>query len=235
MSCRVLLPGDPRAVAPVKWRHVGPGPQTAPGLKGEARPAGSVSQGGQSVVVETPPPDFRVQVAAIQSECEQRIRDAHAAGAREGEAAGRSRAAAEVQPVMDRLAGSIAEVASLRARLRGDAEADLIKLSLAIARRVLRRELAIDPEALHGLVLAALEKLQGQEICRVKVHPSHTALLAACLRQTATGSSVEIVPDPSREPGAIVFETPRGSLDASVDSQLQEIERGLTDRLRNHS
>ena len=49
----------------------------------------------------------------------------------------------------------------------------MVQLSLAIARRMLRRELAVDPDALHGLVLAALEKLQAQEICRVRVHPSH--------------------------------------------------------------
>ncbi len=38
-----------------------------------------------------------------------------------------------------------------------------------------------------------------------------------------------------REPGAVVFETERGNLDASVESQLQEIERGLADRLRRQS
>ena len=95
--------------------------------------------------------------------------------------------------------------------------------------------MAIDPEALHGLVLGALEKLQGQEICRVKVHPSHAALVSTCLRQSVTGSSVEVIADSTREPGAVVFETARGNLDASVDSQLQEIERGLADRLRKQS
>ena len=40
------------------------------------------------------------------------------------------------------------------------------------------------------------------------------------------------IPDPSREVGSIVFETQRGDLDASVESQLNEIERGLADRLR---
>src|ERR1035437_4104141 len=109
-------------------------------------------------------------------------------------------------------ARSIEEMGSLRARFRREAEADLIELSIAIARRVLRRELAVDPEALHGLVLAALEKLQSQEIRRVKVHPSHAAMVAACLRE-AGGSAVEVVPDAAREPGAVVFETERGNLD----------------------
>jgi flagellar biosynthesis/type III secretory pathway protein FliH len=33
--------------------------------------------------------------------------------------------------------------------------------------------------------------------------------------------------------GTVIFETDRGNLDASVESQLREIERGLGDRLRS--
>ena len=69
----------------------------------------------------------------------------------------------------------------------------------------------------------------------MKVHPSHVATVKSCLQQALNGGLVEVVPDPSRELGAVIFETTRGNLDASVDSQLQEIERGLTDRLRKQS
>lgn len=176
--------------------------------------------------------DSRAHLAQLQQQSEQRAREAHAAGMREGEAAGRKRGAAELQPVIDRLARSIEEIGGMRARLRAEAEADLIQLALAIARRVLRRELVIDPEALHGLVLGALEKLGGQEISRVRVHPSHASLVTESLRQNSASAKVEVIADPSRDLGAVIFETPRGNLDASVDSQLQEIERGLADRLR---
>jgi flagellar assembly protein FliH len=111
----------------------------------------------------------------------------------------------------------------------------MVRLSLAIARRILRREMSVDPEAMHGLVLGALEKLQSQEIHRVRVHPSRAAAVDACLRQNLPGTSVEVVADPSREPGTVIFETTRGNLDASVDCQLQEIERGLADRLNRPS
>jgi flagellar assembly protein FliH len=166
-------------------------------------------------------------------EIEKRIREAHAAGVKEGEASGKAKAAAEMQPVMERLARSIEEIARFRPRLRREAEQDLIRLAMAIARRIIRRELAIDPEALHGLILGALEKLQGQEICRVRVHPSHVAAVTACLKQIAAASPVEVIPDASREVGTVIFETDRGNLDASVESQLREIERGLGDRLRS--
>jgi flagellar assembly protein FliH len=211
MSSRILPPEDNREVAPLVWRRI---------------PSG----GGQAAAANDPPPDDAQRQALLKQQSEQRAREAYAAGLREGEAAGRSLAAADLQPVIDRVARSIDEIAGFRPRLRAEAEADVIRLALAIARRVLRRELAIDAEALHGLVLGALEKLQGQEIARVRVHPSHAALVADCLRRNGT-TTVEVVPDPSREPGAVIFETQRGNLDASIESQLQEIERGLADRL----
>uniref|UniRef100_Q02C62 Flagellar assembly protein FliH n=1 Tax=Solibacter usitatus (strain Ellin6076) TaxID=234267 RepID=Q02C62_SOLUE len=213
MSSKIIAADNNSEVGPVLWRRV---------LSADpARPASS----------ETPQDETR-RLAQIEQQAEQRAREAYATGLREGETAARTRSAAEIQQVIERLARAVDEIAGLRPRLRAEAEADLIRLALAIARRVLRRELAIDPEALHGLVLGALEKLQGQELARVRVHPSHASLVSACLREKRDGAAVEVVPDPTREIGDVVFETQRGNLDASVESQLQEIERGLADRLR---
>jgi flagellar assembly protein FliH len=221
MSSRLLAPDDNRLAVPMVFRQVGGGPEIA--SAGKCEPTAGVSESQ---------PDYTAQIAQLQRQAEQRVKDAHAAGMKEGEATGRNRAAAELQPVIERLSTAIEEIAGLRPRLRREAESDMVKLSLAIARRILRRELAVDPDALHGLVLAALEKLQGQEICRVKVHPSLAASLTACLRKGLSGATVEVLADASAQPGTVVFETGRGNLDASVESQFQEIERGLTDRLR---
>ena len=215
MSSRVILPGDARPVSRVVWREVGAA-ATAPAA-------------GQPVR------DPAAELAQLEIQSQQKIREARAAGVREGEIAGRNRAAAEFQPVVERLTRSIQEIANLRARLRREAEADVVQLALAIGRRVVRRELSADPDALRGMVVAALEKLQGQEISRVKVHPSHVALVKSCLQQALNSGQVEVLPDPSRELGSVIFETTRGNLDASVESQLLEIERGLTDRLRKQS
>jgi flagellar assembly protein FliH len=217
MSSKVRQPDETSGVEPLVWRQMHASGPARTGVDSEEKP------------------DSRARLAQLQQQYEQRSREAHASGLREGEAAGRKSAAAELQPVIDRLARSIDEIGSLRARLRAEAEADLIQLALAIARRVLRRELAIDPEALHGLILGALEKLSGQEISRARVHPSHVALLTERLRQHSASAKVEVIADASRAIGSVIFETPRGNLDASVDSQLQEIERGLADRLRRTS
>jgi flagellar assembly protein FliH len=216
MSSRVLPPDGEHEVSLPAWR------QAPPRDGSGANPAAAQR-------------DCAAQIAQARQQCEQRVAEARAAALREGEAAGRASAAAELQPVMERLARSIEEIAQLRPRLRREAEGDMIRLSLAIARRILRREMSVDPGAMHGLVLGALEKLQSQEIHRVRVHPSRAAAVDACLRQNVPGTSVEVIGDPSREPGAVVFETTRGNLDASIDCQLQEIECGLADRLNRPS
>src|SRR3954453_18511300 len=128
MSSRILLPDDSRDVSPVAWRQV----RTAP------QPVGvEISE-----TAKCAPEDL----ARIQSDWEQRVVEARAMGVREGEAAGRTHAMTEVQTVLGRLTGSIEDLAALRSRLRREAEADTVKLAIAIARRVIRRELAVDPE-----------------------------------------------------------------------------------------
>jgi flagellar assembly protein FliH len=111
--------------------------------------------------------------------------------------------------------------------------AELIRLAVAIARRVVRRELTLDPDAIAGLVKAALEQLAVHEVIRVRVHPEHEADVRTCLAGAGRAGDVEVTGDAALERGSAVFETVRGSLDASAETQLAEIERGLTDRLRS--
>jgi flagellar assembly protein FliH len=164
-------------------------------------------------------------------ELEARLQQARAAGQQEGQAAAREQAAVELKGILERTARSLEEIGTLRHRLRRDAEGDLVQLSMAIARRILHRELAMDPEALRGLILGALEKLNEHEISRVRVHPAHVGVLRACLERLSV-ERIEVHQDPALPAGGIVFETQRGNLDASVETQLEEIGRGLADRLR---
>jgi len=218
MSSRLVRPEEGQLAAPISWREIG-GPTARVGAEG---PAGAE-------------PGLANRLAQMEGHYRQAVEQARAAALREGEAAGRERAGAEVRPVLEKLMRSLEELALLRPRLRREAEADMLRLAMAVARRVLRRELAVDSEALHGLALAALEKLSSQEIHRVRVHPSLAREMRALLDKSPGRGSVEIVEDTAREPGTVIFETERGNLDASVATQLEEIERGLTDCLRRHA
>lgn len=161
-----------------------------------------------------------------------REREAHQRGFAEGKALGREQAAAELTPMMDRLGRTLSDLSSLRPRIRSEAEKDLLKLSIAIARRVLHRELTLDPESIEGLIKVALDKLQSRELCRVRVHPDQEAALKSSLERFSNSQNIELLADPTLQCGDVLFETSHGTLDASIESQLREIERGFADRLK---
>jgi len=170
------------------------------------------------------------RAAELEQQMEQRVRAAREAGYREGEAAGRAQAAAALQPVLERLARSIQEIAGLRPQLMRAAAGELVELSLGIARRILHRELSVDPAALEGLVGSALRKLAAQEICSVRIHPELEPGVRQALAREGRGA-LPLIADGTLERGAILLETGRGRLDASLETQLAEIGRGLADRL----
>jgi flagellar assembly protein FliH len=213
-----ILTGAAGCAAP-RWSA----PTTGPGPAGRAAPSGADDAGGQAAR------DAR-RIADREQQIERRAREAHAKGYREGEAAGRAKASAELQPVLEKLARSVQEIAGLRPQLLRDSAADLVKLSLGIARRILHRELAVEPAALEGLVSGALQKLPGQEICRVRLHPELEPGVRQALAREGRGG-LSLVADGTLERGAILVETARGKLDASLETQLAEIGRGLADRL----
>ncbi len=80
----------------------------------------------------------------------------------------------------------------------------MLKLSISVARRVLHRELTLDPESIEGLIRIALEKLQSRDLCRVRVHPDQEPAIRASLERFSNSHKVELVPDPSMQCGDVL-------------------------------
>jgi flagellar assembly protein FliH len=216
-SSRVLRETEQTVVTPIQWRA------TAPVLPAKAESA---------AFREARPSQASADDSRNTQQDRERVeREAYHRGFSEGKAAGREQAGAELQPVLDQLGRTLASLTTLRSRVRTEAEGDLLKLAVAIARRVLHRELTLDPNSIEGLIRVALEKLQARELCRVRVHPDQEAAIRSSLERFSNANKVEITADSSMQCGDVVFETAHGNLDASIESQLQEIERGLADRL----
>ena len=215
MSCKVFEPDSPTGAGPVPWKQLNAG--AAESVQGAAArrtpPRASNSFGGSSSRrrgMRRPPDSGRARPPAAIA----RRRNFN----RSWRSSRRPSASS----------GKCAPACAARRRPTRS------KLALAIARRVLRRELAVDPDALESLLLGALEKLRGQEISRVRVHPSHADADRRLPSEGVPRRGDRGDPGSGGEPpGTAIFETERGNLDASIESQLQEIERGLADRLRN--
>ena len=213
-SSRILRYAELSTVAPMAWRaSSAPPPPPRP-----ARTPAVAAISGTALDV-----DDETQQDEARKEAFQR-------GFSEGRTVGHSQAAGELQPVMDRLTRSLSDLSSIRNRVRKAAEADLLKLAIAVARRVLHRELTLDPGSIEGLIRVALEKLESRDLCRVRVHPDQEPVIRTLLGRFSA-ASVELIPDPTLQCGDVMFETSHGTLDGSIEAQLQEIERGFADRL----
>lgn len=216
-----VLSENAAVVQPVAWRR---GPAIA------AAPAQPVPEDAPAEIQH-----LRARITELNASAEQQARQAYEAGVRSGDAAVRKALESEVRAAVDRLTAAIVDVSGARADVIQRAEADTVRLAIEIARRVLHRELTVDGNALMALTRAALQKLQAQEIHRVRVHPEQEAVVRASLRESGRGQAIEVISDPSLPPGGVLFDIGRGALDASVGTQLDEIGRGLTDRLGNRS
>ena len=135
-------------VQPIVWRRAGGVPPSVG------------RQASQSASNEhTPSPD---QLAAIEQQTQQRVAAAREQGRMEAEAAAQQRAMEIVHPVVASFQALIADLSGQGHRLRNEAERDTVKLAVAIARRILHREIAVDPEAVLGLVKAAFSKVESR-------------------------------------------------------------------------
>ncbi len=156
-------------------------------------------------------------------------------GFQEGKAAARQEVSAQLEAMNSRLARTIEELTGLRQRFRHEAEADVVALALAITRRILHRELTVDPEALLGLVKAGFEKIALSEVHRVRVSREDAPLVKQHLEKMGLPHHVEVVGDASLGRGAAILDSTQGTLDASAETQLAEIERGFADLVRRAS
>jgi flagellar assembly protein FliH len=215
MLCKIARQAE--EADPVIWRPAGSG-----------QPVGTNPRGMSAVSGEQTPGR---RLEEIERNRHAELAQARQAGLQDGVKQAREEVAKEASAFAERVAQTLAELAGLKRRVRNEAEMELLKLSLAVARRILRRELATDPEAIQGVVHAALQKLQNRELYRVRVFPAGAEAVRACLDRMGAAPAIQIIPDPSLRSGDVLFETAVGELDASVETQLQEIERGFADRL----
>ncbi len=170
----------------------------------------------------------QAQAAALQTALDQ--------GRREG--AAQAKAAAEQALEQSRLAvaSALQEFSRQRAEYFHGVEAEVVRLAMAIAQKVLHREAQMDPLLLAGVVRVALDRMQDGTRVVLKTNPEHTDQWRHYLQASLPDSQqVEVVADTSLEKHACVLQTEVGSTEISVGQQLEEIELGFFDRLAKHS
>jgi len=165
--------------------------------------------------------------APIESQPDAIERDAFSKGFSQGERAGAEAAAKRGEAMLRRLTDSIEELATLREQMIHQTERQMVQLALAIARRVVHREISLDQDLLVAMARVALERLGENAQVTVRLNPEDFEATAAARSAQWTGTHVTVVADARVGRGGCRVESEFGAMDAGADAQIQEIARAL--------
>jgi flagellar assembly protein FliH len=111
-------------------------------------------------------------------------------------------------------------------------EEQVVRLTLAIARKILHREAQVDPLLLAGILRVALEKIGANTNTRLRAHPSDVKVWRDYFAQAHENfPAPEMIGDPGIHLGRCILETELGATEIGLETQLKEIEQGFLDLL----
>ena len=205
---------DRTVVAPFEWQEravFSTVPPTVPQPQAhEAAP----------VIFEPPPANQQQHLAALE-------RDAFAKGFAQGERAGLEAAAKRGDAMLRRLTQTLDEMTTLRARMIRETEQQMVSLALAVARRVIHREVSLDRDLLIAIARVALDRLGDDAKISVHLNPDDYAATESARTAEWSGTQVSVVADARVPRGGCRIDSDFGALDAGVDAQIQELAHAL--------
>jgi len=161
------------------------------------------------------------QIERIQN---QAYKEAYEAGfekgRREGMAAGKDEIVRNSQ-LLDDLLQSLSQPFE---KLDDDVTQQLVSLSVAISRQLVRRELKIDAAQIVGVVQEAVAVLPvGSRDVKVCLHPDDVKMMRETLAKTETERTWKLVDDPSLSRGDCRVMTETSLIDATLEKRLAAI------------
>jgi len=173
-------------------------------------------------LVQTPdiPPEPQIDEAEIERIKQAAYQEGLELGRRDGVAAG--------QAFMSQQAARMGELLSVLEQGFHDAdpelENELLFLTLAVAKQVLRRELKTDPGQIVAVIREALGELpSGAAFTRLSMHPEDAAFVRKALSLEGQATSLDIREDPTFSRGGCKIETDTSQIDASIETRIAEI------------
>ena len=214
---------DPSKAVRFPWSGAVPAlPHLAEPLFAPAPVAPAAAAAAPAAPPALDPHEHEARFAALE-------RDAFAKGYAQGERAGVEAGNRRGDAMLRRLGETLDELASLRQTLLRQSERQLVQLALALAKRIVRREIAADDELFTALARVALDRLGDARQATIRLHPDDHGRLAGKGVEQWAAAHVTVVADPSVSRGGCLVESPFGFVDATIDAQFQELAQAMLD------
>ena len=199
-------------------------PYLNPGLTGPSLPDAAAVERER---LET----ARIQAERLVAEAESRaseiVRESMVKGYEEGFAEGLRRAEDQTREQVERLTQIISNALTDHDTMIRSAQKEAAALALAVATKVVNREIKQDPETVLSVVQGALERIPPAERVRVLVNPEDEDLVrerwSEVAGANARGLEWDLATDPMVGRGGCVIEARSGFVDGRIETQLSKL------------
>ncbi|MBT1071950.1 FliH/SctL family protein [Pelotalea chapellei] len=187
----------------------------------ELRHQEAVPQIEESELLETP------RLSLTEEEMNQQLNESFEKGLVEG----KNLAERGLLNVFRSLRIAAEEVRSLRLKVMRESEDELLRLVMLVARKVILREVVQDRSILSNVVEAGISAIPERDEITIRLNPDDYILVTTGheqhLRKDLLSDRMQLKSDPTIQPGFCLIDSEMGTLDASIDAQLDEIYRRL--------
>ncbi len=179
---------------------------------------------------------MRAQAAA---EAEATKKEAYAAGFSSGEEGGykkgyedgytkgKQAGLTETSAALNMIQQVIDQLKNYHVQILSDSQKDVAQMAIAVAEKVLHKEIMTDPNTVLSVVKNAVSKVSFKKQFTVHVNPLDLEVLKSAgdqIKALLDGyESLKFKASPQVEPGGCVVQTESGTVDARVDRQFAEI------------
>ena len=180
----------------------------------------------QEVVIDEGPPCIEI----TEIDLDQRIAEAFNNGLKEG----KELAERGLINVFRALRASSETIHNLRDKIFRESEDEIINLIMLVARKVIINEVTENRKILTSVVQHAIADLSARDEITVRINPDDYQLVTSgrdeLLLKELLNEHLSIKPDPSVAAGFCLVDTEMGTIDASLDGQLEQLYRSLLEQ-----
>lgn len=175
--------------------------------------------------------ELQVELQARERQWEER-EEAHAEELRRAEA----RASEEIGKAVERFTSIVDDFMAQREDLLKSSEETVVRLAVAIARRIVGEAVEVNDEIVLEAIRRALKHVVDKENVAVRVNPRDLKIVrehrSDWLGIVEGTRSLEIEEDERIHPGGCLVETEGGNVEAQIGKQIQTLEKALVERVR---
>lgn len=173
--------------------------------------------------------EARAEAARIKT---QATEEGRKAGLQAADATLKAKVDGQLQSIVPALQQAVQSILQTRQAWQRKWEQHSLRVALAIAQRIIRREAAQEPQITLDLIREALELGAGNEQVTLRLNPADVATLGDRIEKLTTAlgklAPSTIVADPAVTAGGCRVDTEFGSIDQQFEAQMARIAEELT-------